>query len=133
MLVIKEIALPSIMVKNNIKKSLTEPGYHTWVQIGHANDIHPPLDNVINLVGATRNARNLFRLAYSSDFWFVWITFLHHIYGALGKTCVTLVEVLKVLVYSIPYVSFLFSSGRVELLLDKWLLEMSFKRLSECC
>jgi hypothetical protein len=63
----------------------------TWVQIGHANDIHPPLDNVINLVGATRNARNLFRLAYSSsDFGLCGITFLHHIYGALGKTCVTL-------------------------------------------
>lgn len=37
-----------------------------WVQIGSSGDVHPPLDNVINLVGKT-NLRQLIRVFYRAS------------------------------------------------------------------
>lgn len=59
-------------------------GRLTFVQIGEAHHLHKPLDGVINLIGKT-STRELFRVAHHSAAGVGPITFLHHVYAALGK------------------------------------------------
>lgn len=60
------------------------------VQVGavHTNHIHPPLDNVLNLVGKTENARDLWNVIMHSEGVICGVTGSMHIAAAFDKPCV---------------------------------------------
>jgi len=60
------------------------------VQTGaaHTNHIHPPLKNVVNMIGKTENVRDLWNLILHSDGVICGITGAMHIAAALEKPCV---------------------------------------------
>lgn len=55
-----------------------------FVQVGSAEHYHPPLRNVLNLIGKT-DTRQLIRLAYHADGGVGGVTFLQHLCAALEK------------------------------------------------
>lgn len=60
-----------------------------FVQIGEQGHHHPPLKNVINLVGHTDH-RQLVRLVHHADGVVCGVTYLHHLAAALEKPSVTI-------------------------------------------
>lgn len=60
-----------------------------FVQVGADIHNHPPLKNVINLVGKT-DLRQLIRLGYHAQGAITPESFLHHLMAAYSKPCVTL-------------------------------------------
>lgn len=60
-----------------------------FVQIGAAEHVHPPLENVVNLVGKT-DLRQLVRLCYHADFGLGGVTLLMHLMAAFEKPYVCL-------------------------------------------
>lgn len=64
-------------------------GKITFVQVGAAQDHHPQLRGVINLIGMT-DLRQLIRLVYHADGVLCGITLIHHIAAALDKPSVVL-------------------------------------------
>jgi ADP-heptose:LPS heptosyltransferase len=64
-------------------------GRVVFVQVGAAEHHHPPLRNVLNLVGKT-DLRQLVRLAWHADGAVCGVTMLHHLMAALEKPCVTI-------------------------------------------
>lgn len=65
--------------------------YHIpCVQVGavHTNHIHPPLQNVTNLIGKTENARDLWNIILHSDGVICGVTGAMHIAAAFDKPCV---------------------------------------------
>jgi ADP-heptose:LPS heptosyltransferase len=58
-----------------------------FVQIGESGHHHPPLRNVINLVGKT-DTRQLIRLVANADGVLCGVTFVQHLAAALEKACV---------------------------------------------
>ena len=62
------------------------------VQIGlrGPNHTHPPLTNVLNMVGQTDNQRELFSLIYNADVVVTPVSFPMHIAAALAKPCVVI-------------------------------------------
>jgi len=64
-------------------------GKVVFVQVGAAEHHHPPLRNVLNLVGKT-DLRQLIRLCWHADGVLCGVTMLHHLAAALEKRCVTI-------------------------------------------
>jgi ADP-heptose:LPS heptosyltransferase len=64
-------------------------GRVVFVQVGAAEHHHPPLKNVLNLVGKT-DLRQLIRLCWHADGAVCGVTMLHHLAAALEKRCVTI-------------------------------------------
>lgn len=64
-------------------------GRITFVQVGESGHNHPPLKNVINLVGKT-DTRQLVRLAYHSQGILTGVSFPMHLAAALEKPCVAI-------------------------------------------
>jgi ADP-heptose:LPS heptosyltransferase len=60
-----------------------------FVQVGESGHHHPPLENVINLVGKT-DLRQLVRLCHHADGCLTGVSLLHHLAAALEKPCITL-------------------------------------------
>lgn len=60
-----------------------------FVQVGDSSHYHPPLDNVINLVGKT-DIRQLIRLAWHAQGGIGAVSFLHHVFAAFEKPFVCL-------------------------------------------
>ncbi len=60
-----------------------------FVQVGAAEHHHPPLKNVLNLVGQT-DLRQLVRLVHHADGVLCGVTLLHHLAAALDKPSVTI-------------------------------------------
>lgn len=60
-----------------------------FVQVGKPEHHHPPLKNVLNLLGQTDD-RQLVRLVHHSDGVLCGVTFLHHLAAALEKPSVTI-------------------------------------------
>jgi ADP-heptose:LPS heptosyltransferase/GT2 family glycosyltransferase len=60
------------------------------VQVGaaHSNHVHPPLNNVLNLVGKTSNERDLWNIILHSDGVICGVTGAMHIAAAFEKPCV---------------------------------------------
>jgi hypothetical protein len=63
-----------------------------FVQVGaaHSAHIHPPLSGVLNLVGKTENARDLFNIILHADGVVCGVTGAMHIAAALERPCVVL-------------------------------------------
>lgn len=65
-------------------------GRVTFVQVGAAEHLHPPLKGVVNLVGKT-DLRQLVRLVHHADGALCGVTLLHHLAAALEKpSCVVM-------------------------------------------
>jgi len=63
-----------------------------FVQVGatHNNNVHPPLENVFNMVGKTDNVRDLFNLILHSEGVICPVTGAMHIAACFNKPCVVL-------------------------------------------
>lgn len=64
-------------------------GQVLFVQVGHRDHYHPPLQNVVNRVGKT-DLRQLVRLVYHAEGCLTGVSLLHHLAAGLEKPCVTL-------------------------------------------
>jgi ADP-heptose:LPS heptosyltransferase len=60
-----------------------------FVQVGSTEHNHKPLDRVINLLGKTSH-RQLIRLAYHAQGCITPESYLHHLFAAYSKPCITL-------------------------------------------
>ena len=73
-----------------------------WVQVGTSNEVHKPLDGVINQIDKT-TIRELIRLAYHADFAVGPTTLLQHVCAALQKPYVAILSGMEPLAWSSPY------------------------------
>ena len=73
-----------------------------WVQVGTPNELHRPLDGVIDLIGKT-SIRQLIRLVYHAEFCVGPTTLLQHIAAALERPYVAILSGMEPLSWSSPY------------------------------
>ncbi len=105
-----------------------------WVQVGTPNEVHQPLDGVINQIGKT-SIRELIRLVYHARFCVGPTTLLQHVAASLQKPYVAILSGMEPLSWSSPYPTqvSLSSHGRLPCCRDRACWRARTVKLNDNC